>query len=302
MVWLSVIVVITLTVGMQGYEELENNSIEADTYSEIDKYVPLTEGESYTRISYEYENDVIELSKRTIRAIIVGFSITFIMAMIIIFIGINKSVKRIKKLRIDVQNICKTNDLDRRVQVNGDDEIGDLSRDINVFIDGLNDATTQLNYLASVDVMTGVTNRRVGLERLEQIIKMANEKTFPVTICYIDVDGLKHVNDEFGHAEGDNYLNSIVEVLKNHIRVTDYICRIGGDEFMIVFPHCTDDGAKVLMDRIEADDSLATISKKYKMSFSKGFVMYKGSLNVDAFIDLADKEMYIINHIYSSYI
>ncbi|MBN7575342.1 hypothetical protein C1H57_09175 [Clostridium sp. 2-1] len=60
-----------------------------------------------------------------------------------------------------------------------------------------------------------------------------------IVLCFVDVDRLKIANDTFGHEEGDNLLINVTNILKESIRKTDFIIRLGGDEFLIVFPNIT---------------------------------------------------------------
>ena len=97
----------------------------------------------------------------------------------------------------------------------------------------------KLNYLVSIDSMTGVLNRKSGLGLLERELKLAKDNDKNLVISFIDVDGLKIINDTFGHEQGDKLLISVAEILKKSIRKTDFAIRMGGDEFLVVFPKTT---------------------------------------------------------------
>ena len=97
----------------------------------------------------------------------------------------------------------------------------------------------KLNYLVSIDSMTGVLNRKSGLGLLERELKLAKDNDENLIISFIDVDGLKIINDTFGHEQGDKLLISVAEILKKSIRKTDFAIRMGGDEFLVVFPKTT---------------------------------------------------------------
>ncbi|WP_159314374.1 GGDEF domain-containing protein, partial [Klebsiella pneumoniae] len=97
----------------------------------------------------------------------------------------------------------------------------------------------KLNYLVSIDSMTGVLNRKSGLGLLERELKLAKDNDENLVISFIDVDGLKIINDTFGHEQGDKLLISVAEILKESIRKTDFAIRMGGDEFLVVFPKTT---------------------------------------------------------------
>lgn len=102
-------------------------------------------------------------------------------------------------------------------------------------IQKLQEERRKLKYYASIDDMTGVLNRRAGLELLNKQFESTKEIKEKMVICYIDVDNLKMINDTFGHNEGDELLISMTKIMKESIRKDDFLIRIGGDEFLAVF-------------------------------------------------------------------
>ena len=150
----------------------------------------------------------------------------------------------------------------------------------------------------SLDDLTGVLNRGAGIRFLEEQLRASKRKKQPITICYMDIDNLKDVNDRFGHREGDRLIVAIVDVIKRNIRETDQIMRIGGDEFVIIFPDCTTDKSKQIMKRIREkikEVEFTANGEKFEASFCYGFAEYsKGSHvnTVESLLDMADQQMY----------
>ena len=89
-------------------------------------------------------------------------------------------------------------------------------------------AEIQTRRLAVIDPMTGIMNRKSGLEYLKKQIKNCRRRKRSLTLCYIDLDNLKFVNDNYGHSEGDKTIRSAVKMLKKVLRPSDTICRLGG--------------------------------------------------------------------------
>ncbi|RGZ01771.1 GGDEF domain-containing protein [Clostridium sp. AM58-1XD] len=148
----------------------------------------------------------------------------------------------------------------------------------------------QLTSKAYFDPSTGIRNRLFFSEYMETLLR---EKA-DLVLCYLDMDGLKYVNDQFGHNEGDNYIASFVSAIKNTLCVTDLFARIGGDEFCVIIQN----GEKEAVEQRFADALECFVRenvKKYPASFSYGVVEIKGktnSLTVEEIIKLADARMY----------
>jgi len=154
----------------------------------------------------------------------------------------------------------------------------------------------RLTYYATIDELTGVYNKRIGLEIVRRELELATIRKSPVTIVFIDTDGLKMINDTFGHIEGDECLRTIAKVIKESIRGSDTVFRFGGDEFVIAFIQCNLDKAKEIMEGIVDKLSRITLELKkiYPLSISYGFSIFnpQNPLPLDELIIAADKDMY----------
>lgn len=94
----------------------------------------------------------------------------------------------------------------------------------------------RLHDMALTDPLTGFRNRRYAIDRLEQEWAVADRNGRPLSCLAIDVDSLKEINDRFGHDAGDAALIHVAHTLRKALRVQDVICRIGGDEFLVICP------------------------------------------------------------------
>lgn len=154
----------------------------------------------------------------------------------------------------------------------------------------------RLNYLASIDPMTEVLNRNAGLELLEKEVKLANLSSKPIVISFIDIDKLKSINDTFGHNEGDNLLIKVAQILKQGIRKNDYVIRMGGDEFLVIFPETSLEQANKAWERVlKLINQQNTRNEKYELSISYGFYehsKYNKKISISKMIEKADMEMY----------
>ncbi|MFA7327891.1 MAG: GGDEF domain-containing protein [Candidatus Ratteibacteria bacterium] len=159
-----------------------------------------------------------------------------------------------------------------------------------------NKSDEQLKLYATTDLLTGILNRRAGLLFLEQQMRMAQRQKFALTICFMDINLLKEVNDKYGHSEGDWLINTIANIIKETIRESDVICRLGGDEFLVTFTGCEIGHAKNILDKIQKRVYEVNTEKQkpFTVSFSYGFAEYDLSdkISMDELMSVADKEMY----------
>ncbi|OFI07090.1 putative diguanylate cyclase AdrA [Clostridium acetireducens DSM 10703] len=155
----------------------------------------------------------------------------------------------------------------------------------------------KLNYYANIDGMTRVLNRRAGLKLLNKELNWSKTNEKNLVICFVDVDRLKMINDNFGHEEGDKTLIFVAKILRESIRKTDFVIRMGGDEFLVVFPGTTMKEADKVWYRISRKiKAINNNNNKYNLSLSHGFYEYskeiQREMSINELIQKADKEMY----------
>ena len=97
-------------------------------------------------------------------------------------------------------------------------------------------AETRAQHLADHDPLTGLPNRRLLEDRLTQALAASQRNGKQTAVMFVDLDRFKNINDTLGHAAGDKVLKEVAERLVQQLRVVDTICRIGGDEFVVVLP------------------------------------------------------------------
>ena len=154
----------------------------------------------------------------------------------------------------------------------------------------------EMEKLAHFDSLTGAFNRGYGLGLLSRELKFARRRKTPFLLVYIDIDDFKNINDTFGHGEGDQVLKKVVKLLKSTLRDIDIICRMGGDEFLLIFPESSPKDLPIINERFNRNliKFNQTIKKAYKIGFSIGISYYdpKNPQPIDELISIADKNMY----------
>lgn len=154
----------------------------------------------------------------------------------------------------------------------------------------------EMEELAHFDSLTGACNRGYGLSLLERELKFARRRKTPSLLAYIDIDNFKDTNDSFGHEEGDQVLKEVVILLKSTLREIDIICRMGGDEFLLIFPESSPKDLPIIKERFNKNLTKLnkTIMKPYKIGFSIGISCYdpNNPQPMDELIRIADNRMY----------
>lgn len=158
---------------------------------------------------------------------------------------------------------------------------------------------------AELDPMTGLYNRRYGLQLLHSIYCKARAKDGNFVLCFFDINNLKLVNDRYGHPEGDKLILTVATKAREALRENDFIIRYGGDEFIIVFVNCGLKDAKGAWNRISMSFDTVNMNEgnRYYISASAGFCSFSDNKNlgISELINLADNEMYKAKRSFKQY-
>ena len=160
----------------------------------------------------------------------------------------------------------------------------------------LSDELTRVRLLSLTDELTGLPNRRAFMRRLEDEVARVQRYGFPMSFVLIDLDHFKDINDQFGHAAGDEvlrvYSKNILSIFRHH----DMVARYGGEEFSVLLPNTDSDGAMRALNKVmkRANETRwqtnGTVSDV--PTFSAGVSLYKPGESANAFIERADKALY----------
>ncbi|HET7531279.1 MAG TPA: sensor domain-containing diguanylate cyclase [Mycobacteriales bacterium] len=161
----------------------------------------------------------------------------------------------------------------------------------------LREAAAEMSRLATVDELTGLLNRRGFLTAGQQLVAQAYRERTDLYVVAADVDELKAVNDEFGHATGDMLLRDVAAVLRSTFRSADVIARVGGDEFAVIVSgvHRTDEAAAAVARLHEqVAERAAAASAPYQLSLSVGVATMSpiAPPDLEALLREADEQLY----------
>jgi diguanylate cyclase (GGDEF)-like protein len=156
-----------------------------------------------------------------------------------------------------------------------------------------------LEHEATHDPLTELYNRKAIHDILQRSMILAQRRQSPLALGYLDIDGLKQVNDKTGHEAGDQMIRSAAHAIRTIIRNSDSAARIGGDEFLIIFPDCDAPNASIVLERIKlhfADQGLKKNDRKWWISVGCTELLAVGD-SIDHMIERADKKMYEDKHL-----
>jgi diguanylate cyclase (GGDEF)-like protein len=151
--------------------------------------------------------------------------------------------------------------------------------------------TNEVYKLAVLDSLTGLYNRRSGEQRLAEEINRATRHGRPLTLLLLDLDGLKKINDQFGHGAGDLALRNSAEHLQRAIRGSDQAVRLGGDEFMVILPECKAEEVRHVLGRLEGLE-VQYEGHAIPCRFSRGWTDFKSGETAQELINRADSALY----------
>ena len=148
---------------------------------------------------------------------------------------------------------------------------------------------------ARTDELTGLANRRAFREQLDRAFALAGRDGQPLSIVVIDGNKLKATNDAHGHAAGDQLIRAFASVLRNRVRASDFVARIGGDEFVVLLSDTALEGARMLAVELAAACAAIEIDGTgvaLSASVSVGCAEYDGRESQESLFSRADREMY----------
>jgi diguanylate cyclase (GGDEF)-like protein/PAS domain S-box-containing protein len=157
-------------------------------------------------------------------------------------------------------------------------------------------AEEKIWYNAHHDLLTGLPNRRLFLDRLEQEVKHAKRSSLPLSILFMDLDGFKEVNDSLGHEVGDRLLSDVAKRLTDCVREDDTVARLGGDEFTVILTGAkqrkgVEHVAQTIIDALAMPFHIA--QQLVQISVSIGITIYPQDASFPvALLEAADKAMY----------
>ncbi|MGZ5052600.1 MAG: GGDEF domain-containing response regulator [Methylobacter sp.] len=177
-------------------------------------------------------------------------------------------------------------------------ELEKESRDIQRYTAELAAANRRLKLMANTDILTGLPNRRYALNRLEQEAATALRTKQPMSVLMVDLDHFKSVNDTLGHDVGDQVLIHAASLMRSTARSNDIVCRLGGEEFLIIAPNTDGNTATLLAERVRRcieENQPQGLALRHPVTVSIGVAgTGRGKPNGKELMKRADDALYLV--------
>ncbi len=237
-----------------------------------------------------------DLYRHNLKYVVVAMMISLmamILTMILSNILLKRAVEPILKLNNTAKKVTHLSSYTVRAEVLSKDEIGDLTASFNEMLDEIQrkdkvlehtvaertaeliQLNQKLNHQATHDSLTGLANRLLFNDRLQQVLSHAQRVGSKVALLYFDLDHFKAINDTFGHDTGDKLLIAVTERINALLREDDTLCRVGGDEFTLI------------LSAIESFSDSERVAQKMLMAFSDPFFCNQHELSVSSSIGIS---------------
>lgn len=159
----------------------------------------------------------------------------------------------------------------------------------------------QLESMATIDSLTGLANRQAFLQRAKNEFHRARRYTRPLTVVMIDIDHFKTINDHYGHATGDEVLRQTAEICQRSLRGTDFMGRVGGEEFVLLLPDTEHNSACHVAERMRTQlyETPIVVENDIRLNITASFgvaPMTGDDSDFNTVLERADEAMYHAKH------
>ncbi len=248
----------------------------------------------------------------------------FLLVSTVAFLLFSKALNRLFLVRVfkinqTLRNIAQ-GDFSQRLHIEGNDELSEIARNVNIMAKAirksheelerkvwertrdlmkrnkeLQEAKREMEILSRTDPLTGLFNRRAMMEKLREEEVRFKRNREPFSLVMIDVDDFKKVNDRYGHSVGDVILREVALKIRDNLRAQDVVARWGGDEFLLLLPQTSMEGARVVCENLArriSDVEIPGEGVKLKIGMTFGISSYGPSKTIEKCLREADQALY----------
>ncbi|MCV6609950.1 MAG: diguanylate cyclase [Amphritea sp.] len=235
------------------------------------------------------------VGRELLKQVFFWLSLSMLLLFVLVFFLARSLVTPIIRLKRTIA-LVEAGDLNAQADVRSADEVGQLARAFNRMTQTLQQSEELLKRLATQDDLTGLLNRRALTEDAIRERHRASRSGEPISIAMLDLDHFKDINDMHGHSAGDVVLKQFAKRLNRQLRRTDYISRIGGEEFVVLLPGTDRQTAHQLLEKLleymNAQPVELENGAMLEIRFSAGVVLWSSEFGFEEILHQADKKLY----------
>lgn len=255
-----------------------------DTMLEIENAL-LTELQQYSKdIISQKESELFVYSLSAFTIFFIVFSVTYF--------TVTRILEALSILIKSLHKVQQTEDFGIRIKTKSNDEFSQLGFSINQLLDFTDRIIKQKDELASIDVLTGVMNRRSFMTLVNQEVSRSRRYKTPLSLIFCDIDKFKLINDEYGHNIGDEVLQVFAQSIKLHIRESDLFVRWGGEEFIILAVDTDKTNTAKLAENLRKTIMEIKVSSIEQITCSFGVAELKNDESFEQLCERADQAVY----------
>ncbi len=198
----------------------------------------------------------------------------------------------IHERKIAENELREQNRLLKQGNITLEKQIKKKAEELQVKNQELEEKILEIQHISDIDSLTGISNRKKFEEEIIKEIARAERYSHPLSVAMLDIDFFKSVNDSYGHKIGDQVLQSICQLITQHIRNIDFFARWGGEEFVLIFPDLSVEKAFVVTEKLRKMISHHDFGLKKNITCSFGLTEYQGGDSAEAVIYRVDELLY----------
>jgi diguanylate cyclase (GGDEF)-like protein len=261
---------------------------------------PLTA--SIEKLHSLFDSEWMESRTVFLRISLIGIAAALAVAALLSFLFSGTISRPLMLLKHAADRVAQ-GDLDCRVEIDTEDEIGELAASFNKMVEDmkrsteqLHEANRKLHEFSITDRLTGLNNYAHFMDELKKEEARAGRSNSNFGVILFDLDLLKKVNDTYGHEKGNILLRAVADILKANARQMDTVARYGGDEFVMLMPDSNGaerEAAERIRKNIESTEFTGIADTPLRITISGGVCTYpRDARSVNELLDKADKGLY----------
>ena len=240
----------------------------------------------------EYSKNTISKNERDLFIYSLSAIAVFIIISLLTILTVSRMLQALSILIYSLHKVEQTEDFGIRIKTKSNDEFGQLGFSINHLLDYTDKIIKQKDELASIDVLTGIMNRRSFMTLVNKEVARSRRYETPLSLIFCDIDKFKSINDNYGHSIGDEVLQAFAHSIKSHIRQSDLFARWGGEEFIILAVETDESNASQLADNLRKIIMELKVQPVKQITCSFGVAELKKDESFEQLCERADQAAY----------